>query len=311
MVDPYPIESTLAQGMMDPRSSGVATALMPMYLAQRASQTSNYMDQIGQQRQLAQQQLQATMADNIARALTEGYKSGSTGLLAANPLLGGTLFAGMDPATRDYYINQANLAHQGEMLKTTGEGVNQLSMAGLEVSPQTASTLTGGVPMTQGTPRDIAVANIKAAATLGAAAMPRVAYEVNDPEGLGKYSISARSVPALQGVTGNLNIGLPPAVGGTNRPAPPPGSMPAATPGPARAAAPPTAVQGGIPGQRNATTNERALLQNKVAQWKGNPSPQAQAAYAALAPTMATPRVVQRGNQSYFVDKNGKGWPIQ
>jgi hypothetical protein len=151
---PFPIESVLAQGMMDPAKSGVAAALMAGYQGMRQGNQAQYSQHVAANQALAAQQLQIEARNkaiaNVLAAMKQSEGTpGTFQALQSNPLFAG-MFEG-NPQAYQAMIQSIARNAAAQNMQRAGAGANHLVDAGFAPSVDTMSDVTG-VPLTKAVP---------------------------------------------------------------------------------------------------------------------------------------------------------------
>jgi hypothetical protein len=143
---PFPIESTLAQGMMDPAKAGVAAALMAGYQSMRQGNSEQYRQDVAGNRALMAQQIQTEARNkaivNAINAMKIAAENpGALQAMQSNPLLANTL-----SGDANAYSNMAQILmrnNQIQNLQRAGSGASGLSSAGFRPQTNDLSELIG------------------------------------------------------------------------------------------------------------------------------------------------------------------------
>jgi len=207
--DPYAIENSMAQGMLNPKTDPMALLLLNSYSAQRKTASDNADMALQSQHQFARQQLAAQLQKDAAEAATNAAKA--PGGLA--------LFAGQ----RDGYGSQYSqellrnlIARQGSMEDAERVGkVATAAKAGVESGyeiPTADASGMAGVNFNRITPLSEKVAGINAnaravAAHIGAA--PRIQIEVPGPQGkpiIGSIKVGPNMEQDIDNLYKSLNV---------------------------------------------------------------------------------------------------------
>jgi len=194
IVDPYPIETNLADMIANPSTTGVGLPLLNLYRADRDVQSRNYMDQLNLQHQLAMQQMGAYMATEGARSLPELQKAGLLGAASRNPLFA-PFYQGMDPNDISAIGNLGIQMQRGEIAKNIQQASQAGAEAGTPFSPATVSSVSG-LPTTAGDPLALAKERIAAAGRVAAAGVGLDRATITSPDDYGT-TVSAK-VPFSQ-----------------------------------------------------------------------------------------------------------------
>lgn len=151
---PYPIESILAQGMMDPAKSGVAAALMAGYQGMRQGNQAQYSQDVAVNRALVAQQMQAQARAKAIESVLAAMKQSSDTPGMFQALQSNPLFAGMfegNPQAYQAMIGAIARNNIAQNMQRAGSGANNLVDAGFVPSASTMSEVIG-VPLSQSTP---------------------------------------------------------------------------------------------------------------------------------------------------------------
>lgn len=167
-LDPYNIETSLAQGASDTRTSGVALPLLLGYMAERQQSTKGYNDRLNNINEMQAQSNYASQANDqrkaIIDALTLAKNPGMAQAIASNPTLAPMLQGtDLNPAAQ-----AAAEAHSADTFSKFGSGAQGFTNAG--VSPDIPSlNARTGMSMLPGLPPIVQAAQINAAGRLAAA----------------------------------------------------------------------------------------------------------------------------------------------
>jgi hypothetical protein len=245
IVDPAPIETTLAGMAADPLKQGIGLPLLALYRSDRGLQGAYAADEMQKQHQFMRDRLQAEIAKNIADATTAAAKEpGALELLnATQGGYGGQI--NQDVMARA--IQRQNMQANAAQMKTTLEGAKAGAEGGYfmptaDVSGLIGSNVERGDPTTTTNAKIAAAARI-AAAQAGAGGGSAVTIPGNMPGG-GQFSQrfrnvtpeNAAAVAAQAAATGKaIGAGFAPQVNltpGGQQPAPAAGTPAAGIPTP-------------------------------------------------------------------------------
>lgn len=213
-LDPYPIESVLAQGMMDPAKAGVAAALMAGYNAERGGNARSYLQSVQQAQQLSGQQAAMSGQEKMVGHLINLLKNASDqpGMLEA--AAGNNLLSPMMQGNPDAYgglINSIARSHGAKIMQQTGAGAENLQQAGYAPGVDLIRQLLGSQSI-----QAVAPLAMRTAAA-GGASVPKVnmSYPSDHPGGpTGTFSIREGQDPTpyqnmirqMQGNAGESNV---------------------------------------------------------------------------------------------------------
>jgi len=166
--DPYRIEDTLAQGMLDPARSGMALTLMNSYRAQRQGQQADYNNALSNINQMQYEANLASQQDDMRKRIIDALgiakNPGGAAAIASNPGLG-PLLAGTDLGPM---ATAADAGAAAENFSRYGTGAQGLVNAGIEPNlPDIASRIN--MPVNRVDPPMVRAASVNAAGRLAAA----------------------------------------------------------------------------------------------------------------------------------------------
>lgn len=195
LVDPYPIETTLAGMAADPQKQGIGVPLLALYRSDRGLQGSLAAEELQKQHQFSRDRLQAEIAKNIADATTAAAKEpGALELLNAP---GGGYAGQLDQGVMSRAIQRQNMQANAAQMKTVLEGYKAGAEGGAVPSVGDTSALAG-MPLSLQDPTTtrnaIIAANARvAAAQVGAGSGASVTIPGNVPGG-GQFQMRFRNV---------------------------------------------------------------------------------------------------------------------
>jgi hypothetical protein len=298
MIDPYAIESTLASATLNPTTQAAALPLLGMYQAQRATNSSNYNDQLKIQQALAQQRIGGENIEKYATALKNlGETPGGLSMITPNSVFA-QLGIGQDPSVLSGAAGLATSRYMGGTLKDVGAGAYDLARAGLPIPASSAAAVTG-MGNYAAEPLSTTDERIRAGATVEAAlapSKPSAQIEANLPGGdkfVGKgapgdaATLQAEAQRLRQGGGGGPTPGNrgPVGLGNTLKPGP-------------------AAAQPDVPGP--VTTRATDIM----AQLGASTKPEDKAMYKAIMANAGAggPKIVQTPDGGYsFVGQTEKG----
>jgi hypothetical protein len=173
-IDPFPIESTLAQivGTNNPAQAG---NLLDTYRLSNTISADNYDYMMNQQHEYAKQQLAQQLYEKELAAATEGVKTrGGLSVAAAMSPNIASHISSLIPSIEGGLTNlqNADIALKG------GGALEHLVNAGYPANSAQASQITGGVAGPQGVPLKIQEANIHAASAANTAAGDKTSVQM-------------------------------------------------------------------------------------------------------------------------------------
>lgn len=189
-LDPYPIETELAKTAYNQPEQ---QTLMDQYWFERMANKNLYGQEIGLNRELQQQQMVNALREKALGQLKEGGTIPGVASVIAP-------YLGLTPEQQATLSGAATTAAGAENLSKSAGGINSLSQAGFGLPIPQAQQITGVTGLVAQDPRDIAVAKIRAAATLAAAAMHANAAAMPGE------SVASPPDPALGGATHNYSF---------------------------------------------------------------------------------------------------------
>jgi len=205
-LDPYPIESTLASGMMDPAKAGIASVLMAGYQAARQGNANQYGQSVNQAQNLYGQTAAMENRDkSIGHLITLLKNAGENpGMLQA--AMGNNLLSPLMQGNSESYngLNTSSVqAHLAKIAQQYGSGAKSLVEAGYTPSLAYSQGVTGDAGMQQGPPLSMRLAAINAAQ----AKVPKISWRVDSPDGSGPSAtvplpVNQDPTDTLKAVTG-------------------------------------------------------------------------------------------------------------
>lgn len=189
MEQPYPIESTLSEGVM--QGNPAAISLLGQYNFERQLREGDYASRLADQMAFGQRQLQWQQADTALKAMPELAKNN---LLPATASTLMTQLPQLDPSGLQYASNQAAASSQAANAGNYGRLLSGAGAYGINIPSADISAATGMPGITPGTPTAVQAQTEANKGRLGAAALRAGAEKTTNVQTPPQASLGGASV---------------------------------------------------------------------------------------------------------------------